>query len=238
MNTPHYGIIGNGRMAKHFAHYLSLLDIPYLQWHRGQPEEGLDQMAKQCSPILLLINDDAIQPFVEQHPFLQSTVLIHFSGKLYTPLAYGAHPLSTFFDQLYTYEIYQKIPFICDEGSPAFDKLLPGLTNPHFSIPIASKPFYHALCVLSGNFTVILWQKFFTELEQKFHIPKQQAYPFLEQIMTNLLTDSKNALTGPLVRKDTKTITSHLESLTDDPFQAVYQAFLKAFDSINNTQNR
>lgn len=238
MNTPYYGIIGNGRAAKHFTHYLDLLDIPYLQWHRKQSAEKLHQIAKQCSPILLLINDDAIQSFIEQHPFLQSALLVHFSGNLHTPLVYGAHPLLSFSGQLYTHEIYQKTPFICDEGSPAFNKLLPGLANPHFTIPTASKPFYHALCVLSGNFTVILWQKFFSELEQKFHIPKEQAYPYLEQIMTNLLTDSKNALTGPLVRNDTKTIAAHLESLANDPFQPVYQAFLEAFDKMHPTKNK
>src|SRR5262249_18259145 len=154
-----------------------------------QSDKFLNHLAAQCSPILLLINDDAIEFFIDQHPFLKEKLLVHFSGNLHTKLAYGTHPLSSFSDHFYTLETYQKIPFICDEGAPTFQILLPGLTNPHFTIPSHLKSFYHALCVLSGNFTTLLWQKFFTEFEKTFHIPKQQVYPYLEQVMKNLLTD-------------------------------------------------
>ncbi len=226
MNNLNYGIIGNGRMAKHFAHYLSLLNIPYQTWCRGQPTQSLNILAKQCEPILILIDDDAIVPFIEQHGFLTEKLLVHFSGNLYTTSAYGAHPLLSFSEQLYPLKTYQKIPFIYEQGAPPFAKLLPGLTNPHFTISPQLKSFYHALCVLSGNFTVILWQKFFSELENTLQIPKEQAYPYLEQIMQNLITDPKKALTGPLVRQDQKTIASHLQSLENDPFQDIYRAFL------------
>lgn len=225
-------------MAKHFIHYLNLLRVPYLQWSRNQPDTLLNDLVNQCSPIVLLINDDAIESFIEKHDFLTTKILVHFSGNLYTTLAYGAHPLLSFSDQFYALETYQKIPFICDEKAPAFQILLPGLTNPHFTIPSHLKSFYHALCVMSGNFTTLLWQKFFNEFETTFHIPKQQAYPFFEQIMQNLLIDNKKALTGPLVRNDQQTIESHLNSLTNDPFQPVYQAFLQAFRATNHSSNK
>ena len=237
MSTPHYGIIGNGRMAKHFAHYLSLLNLPHQRWHRGQTNESLNNLVNACEPILLLINDDAIVPFIEQHAFLNQNLLVHFSGKLYTPLAYGAHPLSTFSDPLYSLNVYQKIPFICDQDSLSFETLLPGLPNPHFKIPVHLKSFYHALCVLSGNFTTLLWQKFFAELEGTFEIPKEQAYPYLEHIMKNLLTEPDNALTGPFIRQDSQTIANHLNSLENDPFQEVYQAFLNAFQATQTQKN-
>lgn len=129
------------------------------------------------------------------------------------------------------------MPFICDENSPAFNLLLPEINNPHFKIPENLKSFYHALCVLSGNFTVLLWQKFFSELEGKLHIPKEQAYPFLQQVVANLLSHPEKALTGPLVRKDYKTIEGHLAALKDDPFEGVYQAFLKPFEKIGRVPN-
>jgi 2-dehydropantoate 2-reductase len=224
-----YGIIGNGRMAKHFTHYLTLLGISYQQWSRDKPRNSLITLAETCSPILLLINDDAIELFIEQHHCLQKKLLLHFSAVLNLKKAYSTHPLMSFFQELYSLDVYKKIPFIYGEKSPEFSLLLPGLPNPHFKIPENLKSFYHALCVLSGNFTVILWQKFFCELEETLNIPKEQAYPFLQQITQNLLADQKNALTGPLVRNDIKTIEAHLIALKNDPFQEIYQTFLKVF---------
>ena len=38
------------------------------------------------------------------------------------------------------------------------------------------------------------------------------------------------ALTGPLSRGDTETIVLHLKTLAGDPFQAVYAAFVRAYE--------
>lgn len=225
----HYGIIGKGRMAKHFTHYLSLLNIPYQQWHRGQSDEVLVALSKSCSPILILIDDGAIESFIEGHAFLKSQLLVHFSGKLQTPLAFGAHPLLSFAQHLYPLETYQKTPFICEDDSPPFTQLLPGLDNPHFTIPRQKRVFYHALCVLSGNFSVLLWKKLFAEFENALQIPKEQAHPFLQQITENLIKDPQKALTGPLVRNDSETIKAHLSALDGDSYQRVYKAFLEVF---------
>jgi predicted short-subunit dehydrogenase-like oxidoreductase (DUF2520 family) len=239
MKSLCYGIIGNGRMAKHFAHYLSLLGIAHRQWCRGQNDEHLASLATHCSPILILINDDAIATFIEQHPCLHSNLLVHFSGNLTTNLAYGAHPLFTFSEKMYPLESYQTIPFICEKNAPSFDALLPGLSNPHFVISREDKSFYHAMCVLSGNFTVMLWKKYFYELEEKLQIPKQYAYPYLQQIMRNILEDSEKALTGPLIRGDVKTIEEHLTALQGDSYQKVYRAFLDIIaKSTDNSTNK
>lgn len=236
MKSLCYGIIGNGRMAKHFAHYLSLLGIAHRQWHRGQDNEHLVSLANNCSPILLLINDDAISTFIEQHPCLNGHLLVHFSGNLTTSLAYGTHPLFTFSEKMYSLESYQTVPFSCEKNAPPFEVLLPGLSNPHFVISEVDKSFYHAMCVLSGNFTVLLWQKYFCELEEKLQIPKQYAYPYLQQVMKNIVEDPEKALTGPLMRGDVKTIEEHLTALEADPYQKVYRAFLEIIaGSVDNS---
>ena len=48
--------------------------------------------------------------------------------------------------------------------------------------------------------------------------------------MTNLINNPQNALTGPLVRNDQQTIARKFKaSNSNDPYQAVYQAFVKAY---------
>lgn len=228
--VPFYAILGAGRMARHFCHYLSLLGIPYRQWSRDT-KTPLEEVISDCSSIIVLISDSAIETFIRNHPCLTQKNIIHFSGQLNTPLAFSAHPLMTFGDHLYTLETYLQIPFILSQNQLSFAELFPGLNNPAFMIPENLKPFYHALCVLSGNFTTILWQKFFSELEQTFNIPAQVGHLYLQKICENLQQNNSTALTGPLVRNDQNTIQANLNALRDDPFQKIYQAFLQVYST-------
>lgn len=226
--VPEYAIIGAGRMARHFRQYLHLLNIPYQQWSRkvDPAHTQLEAIIDRCNPIVILIQDGAIESFISTHPFLLDKTLVHFSGSLHTELAHSAHPLMTFSSELYSLDAYQKIPFVIENNRLSMNDLLPGLNNPSFKISSELKAFYHAMCVIGGNFTAILWQKFFTELETVFKIPKEAAYPYLNQVCVNLQKNLAEALTGPLVRKDEITIKANLQALENDPFQKVYQAFL------------
>lgn len=229
--VPLYTIIGDGRMARHFSHYLQLLGIPFLQWSRRlDPQKNkLSQIIAQSDRILILIKDSVIESFVKENPELENKIRIHFSGALVTPLAYGAHPLMSFSEQLYELEDYQKIPFILEESDKKFSDLFPHLNNPHFYIAANKKARYHAYCVMSGNFTSLLWNSFFKELENNFQLPKEVAFPYMESIFKNLKENPGNALTGPLVRKDQKTIKANLEALIEDPFQKIYQTFVEVY---------
>lgn len=227
--VPNYAIIGNGRMAKHFKHYLNLLEIPYLHWSRTQDTPTLKKIINSCERVLLLISDDAIEPFIAQHPELKSKKLIHFSGAHISEYAYTAHPLMTFSHDYYPLSTYQSIPFIIEAEGLSFESLLPSLPNTSYAIPRADKPLYHALCVLSGNFSCVLWEKTFREMQQRWGLPKSVLKPYLRQVSDNLLNAEGSVLTGPLVRNDEKTLANHLRALKDDPYQAVYQSFIKAY---------
>jgi hypothetical protein len=133
--VPGYLIIGNGRVARHFCHYFSLLDIPVSQWRRPESLTRLKTLASKATHILLLVSDKAIEPFIREHLQDTAAVKVHFSGALTTPLAHGAHPLMTFNDGVYPLEKYKSIPFVVDAGAPDFEDLLPGLPNPHASLP-------------------------------------------------------------------------------------------------------
>ncbi len=224
-NTP-YGIVGDGRMARHFSNYLGLSGIPVKKWSRrdnGNIEP--DVFLNGCRAVFLLIKDDAILPFAEKYPDLLKMNLFHFSGSLYIEEIPSIHPLMTFTDQLYPLEKYESITFVHEKGKTSFKELFPNLPNRSEALDYRDKSLYHALCVLSGNFTTMLWQKTFTDFGEKLNLDPEILRPYMEQTFENLKNDWQNALTGPLARKDSHTINRNIESLTGDDYQNVYRAF-------------
>ena len=83
-------------------------------------------------------------------------------------------------------DTYKKTPFILDKNSPDFSELFPLLKNPNFKLDHTQKPLYHAACVMSNNFTTILWEHAFEIFSDKLQIPKQALIPILEQTCLNL----------------------------------------------------
>lgn len=233
--VPKYLLIGNGRVARHFQHYFTLLQIPFVTWVRTNSIASLHQQLQQTSHVLLLIADDAIEVFIARHLINYNNVRIHCSGSLVTPLAYGAHPLMTFSDHLYSLKEYLAIPFVLDHDAPDFDVLMPGLPNQFVKLDTSLKAKYHALCVMSGNFSCLLWQKLMTSMEKEFNFPKEIAHAYLMQQTKNLIHNADNALTGPLVRNDLSTINKNIDALENDPCQKIYQAFYEYY-SVSNSR--
>lgn len=231
--TEHYPytIIGDGRVARHFCHYLTLLQIPYQQWSRRQDPtyNQLPAVLARCQRLLLLIRDDAIVDFIQDYLTDVDYLVHHFSGSVSIPGVIGAHPLMTFAEQLYEKNTYVEIPWIVDTPHHTLADILPGLPNPSYTIPAADKAYYHALCVLSGNFTSLLWQKATAEFAARWHIPANALHPYLKQITQNLCVNPQAALTGPLVRGDQKTLQRHRQVLAGDVYARVYDAFVSAY---------
>lgn len=235
-------LIGNGRLARHLAHYFELEAIPFSVWSRNDSSPpvvagplassaALPQLAPRH--ILLAINDSAIEPFIREHRLDElgsQTRVVHFSGALVTPLAASAHPLMTFGERLYDLPTYRAIPFVVEAGRVDFSELLPGLKNPFFALNAELKPLYHALAVASGNFTVLLWEKVFADFEEKLGLPREVLRPYLAQTAKNLgqVEKGDSVLTGPLVRGDVATLAKHLTALKGDSLALIYQAFVEA----------
>lgn len=236
--TPNYLIIGNGRVARHFQHYFTLLNLPFTTWQRQEPLADLQARMQQSTHILLLITDGAIDEFITQHLQQTTQTRIHFSGSLVSENAYGAHPLMCFNKTLYELPEYLALTFIVDQDAPDFSVLLPGLPNKHERLPKSLKAKYHALCVMSGNFSCLLWQKLFSSLENEFNLSAQAAYPYLLQQTKNIHQDYTSALTGPLVRNDVHTIEKNLMALESDPFQEIYKSFVACYEKINAGENK
>jgi|SRR5436190_15797050 len=223
-----FGLIGDGRVARHLHHYFDLLNLPVRRWARSSRCSPVAAMAP-CATVMVLISDAAIEPFIAAWAGLATHRLVHCSGGLVTPFAECAHPLMTFGPDLYDLPAYRQMPFVLDAGRTPFADLLPGLPNPSFTIDAADRPSYHAHCVMAGNFTTLLWQKLFDRLEQRMGIPAAAAHPFLLQTARNLASGASRALTGPLARGDAATLAANLQALEGDSFQEVYSAFVRAY---------
>ncbi len=226
-----YGLIGNGRVSKHIQYYFDELNIEYCLWTRQNQNTSLRDFYENCTHLLILISDDAIELFLQKNLYLQNKPTVHFSGSVCSPLAIGMHPLMTFSYGVYDLKTYQSIPFICEKGKITFEKMFPQLPNPYFVIEPEDKAYYHALCVMAGNFSQLLWEEFFSGLET-IRLPRSVCYPYLKKVFSNLIDRDtrKSALTGPLQRRDINTIKNNLKALPNKNIENLYKAFIKSYD--------
>jgi predicted short-subunit dehydrogenase-like oxidoreductase (DUF2520 family) len=236
-----YAIVGGGRLARHFSHYFHLLEIPHTRWvrdHRsafntfesGDARQRLRETINHADRVLLLVSDNAISALLKQYSFLHDKQLIHCSGSLSIPGVAGAHPLMTFADHLYELDVYRSIPFVLEPGQ-SFSEMFPALPNPHYVIGIEDKARYHAMCVMAGNFTQLMWKGVSDRFEQQFEWPAEVSQPYLKQVMDNFIQAPQSALTGPLIRNDQQTIDRNIQSLEGDPLQDLYLAFMRFYQS-------
>lgn len=238
----HFAILGGGRLARHMRHYLmlagTLSDLPVSIWSRDGADDTntlpiantlarLQATVASASHVLLLVSDKAIPEVLQRYPFLHEKTLVHCSGAQSIPGVAGAHPLMTFGHDLYSLDQYRQIPFVVDQGYE-LGALLPGLSNPHFHIRPEDKPRYHALCVMAGNFSQILWQAA-GERFSALGLPPESLDPYLQQVVRNFVANPGAALTGPLSRGDQHTTHRNLKALDGDLLQPVYQSFVDLY---------
>ncbi|MBY0553113.1 DUF2520 domain-containing protein [bacterium] len=224
-------LIGSGRLARHLQHWNSLLEKPnsILTWDRSQSTEKLNAALNKCNIVWLAISDSAIVEFYESYLLNSGKTVVHFSGALNDARILSAHPLMSFPKDFLPSEVYSQIHFVIS-GFDLLHRALPQFNNAFSSVSSNNKALYHALCVLSGNFPQLLWNDV-SEQMHKLDIPEKAFDLYIEQIAQSYLKYKKNALTGPIIRNDQKTISDNLQSLTENSkLRNIYSAFNKEFN--------
>lgn len=217
-------IVGAGRVARHLARYFDLKDVSFLAWNRKEHStEDLKALLDKASSVLLLIKDASIAAFRDRHLASFNGVVAHFSGALDVEGIDSFHPLMTFGPSLYELSFYEKI-FFAVSSEEAFRTGFPTLPNPTFALNAPDKAFYHALCVMSGNFPQILWQECLSSFD-KLGVPQEAVALYLQKNLENFLAAPAQSLTGPLARGDDTTIKKNLDALPSGS-RALYQAFV------------
>lgn len=243
-----YAIIGGGKVARHMAHYFTLERIKYNVWCRDSSStfntyqiQDNDLRLRYCLDdadcVLLLINDDAIEPFVENNVDIKEYPVIHFSGSLQLSGVGCCHPLMTFGERLYDQNIYREIPFVTDQQG-IFDQYFPMLENPSVFLKPELRIYYHSLCVMAGNFTHVLWKEVGSQFEQLLDIDSSLLFPYLKKVLENFILDPNAEVTGPIQRKDKGTIDKHLATLKKQPLGNIYKAFCDYLGVETNNSNQ
>ena len=228
-------LIGRGRLARHLLHYHSLFGIQCLNWHRGESHDALAERIQRASRVGILLSDQAIAPFFMNHQnLLKNKVVFHCSGALSHPQVESAHPLMTFSPALYEKDFYPRITFVTEQGRASFKDLFPELPNPSVSIPSEQKPFYHALCVASGNLTTLLLGEVAAEMTG-LKIPISALELYMQKTLKNFFESPFTSLTGPLARADVQTVQANLRSLRGQRLEAVYRQFVSWFPKFSDS---
>ena len=216
-----YLLIGRGRLARHWAHYLHLLNVPFSTWNRDdQSTADLIQKLRSHPYCFLCISDNQVTPFFEQFKD-QGHKFIHFSGSLHIPGVFGFHPMMTFGKEMYDLETYQSLHFVGTHPIDEFKTIIPEWSNQYTQILPEQKALYHSLCVLSGNGTTLLWDLVQQEF-RKIGIQQDAIAPYLSQVSQNIIDDQQGRWTGPWYRKDEQTIDSNKNALVGNSLQELY----------------
>lgn len=230
----HICLVGNGRLATQLEKILKENSFPYSHIFRSQNStDDIQKHISQSTHIWLAITDGAIENFYQQYSGSGTTATwVHFSGAHNSNTIYSAHPLMTFSKTPMAPDDFDKIHFVLtpptdNENQFTFDNVLPGFKNSHSFLSADKKALYHALCVVAGNFPMILWSEVQAQF-QNLQLPTAALNTYLDQVTTNFKRDGASALTGPIVRGDIKTIHDNLNALSGNSLKSIYEAFLKA----------
>ncbi len=233
----HIGLVGNGRLAAQMRVHLESNNLPYTSVFRGrsqpfQPAKAL----KRATHVWLAVSDNAIEDVYEMCLDQDSSdkIWVHFSGSHISKFIYSVHPLMTFSRSTLAQSDFDGIhmtvspPSQVDSGSrTSLADLIPGSKNPWSHLPSNKKQYYHALCVMAGNFPTILWTEVLSQF-QTLAIPDDALFSYLDRVLKNFKDQGGQALTGPLARNDINTIKENLNSLNENHFKPIYEAFVKA----------
>lgn len=221
-------LVGSGRLATHFAFYLRSINCSFHQWsRRTHSSQELKTLLKSVEHVALAISDDGLAPFIDQNLLRFQGRISHFSGAWHRNGIVSTHPLMSFGPHLYQLSDYKKIHFTI-EGADSLSRVFPRLENPWSVLSADRKSLYHALCVLGGNFPLLLWSKMEKDL-RTMGIPTEAMHLYIQKISQNYIDSGETALTGPLVRGDKQTIERNINALAGDPWEKVYRAFQEVY---------
>ncbi len=225
-------IFGAGRVGASLAPYARSLgaDVAVIDRLRAQTNRaGVARLLANADVVAAAIPDDRLASwFDEWRREIGAARAIHFSGALTIGGMLGYHPLYSFPKTPLDSATMAGIAIAREEGAPPFGAILPGAANPEFELKAEDRAFYHAVAVLSGNFAAHLWNESARAFAARFAIPPETVMGFyLAGVVERFRESPFDSLTGPIARRDARTVAANLVALAGEPRLAgLYRAFL------------
>jgi len=194
----------------------------------------IDDLVKEVDFLFVTTNDDQIE-FIDKKlacckSLNQNHIVAHASGVYGSDILkevkkvgcslYSIHPLQSFSEPCITVEKLDITVFTLegdDNKMNIIKAMLDKTNNNYFIIDKEFKPLYHAGACIISNYLVTLLNIGFNFFE-KAGIDRDKIFNAMEPLIYGTLDNIKNsntieALTGPIVRGDEKTILYHLENI-------------------------
>ena len=229
-----YVIFGAGRVGGNMAHYLEALghDVSLISHAMAKSDGDVCRRAIAAADIVgAAVPDDHIANWRDEWAdAIGNKTAIHFSGAARIAGMYAFHPLYSFPPGRVSPDVMKTIAFACPSDGADFKDVFANAPNPHFKIADEDRARYHALAVLSGNFAAYLWNETAKELAQFSGLaPETIMGGYLSSVVDRFLESPTDSLTGPVARRDMKTVEANMEALAASPkLQQLYRAFIDA----------
>lgn len=234
------GFIGAGRVGYSLSKYLNIkhhnvrgiysIDIEDAKdaaaFSVSEYYMNIKDLALNCDTLFLTVTDDALENLIEELKELNihDKVLVHTSGVhtsdifkslKNTNACYSMHPIYAFNDKYNSYKSLDNAYFTL-EGDKRYIKSLMDLFPDKVKlIDKDKKTLYHAGCVMISNLVCGLMYKS-EELFKSLGLSFDMFKPLIMNNINNICDfGALNALTGPVIRNDIKTVQNHLLSLND-----------------------
>jgi len=243
LNPPKsFTIIGLGKVGKTFATIFKeklKLELDYIIDNNLEIDNFLNtkisrDIPKKIDSDLIIIStpDDKIEEIINllnsEYVIKKDVIFLHFSGAAYIKLdknIISIHPMMSFTNYKNDLNRLSSHYFTLQsdkyEITELFIPLIKQISDNFMVIDGDSKKYFHLASVMINNFSTALI-KSSVEVIKKLDIPEKEALnmllPLFEDVFINIKDnkDINGSLTGPILRKDKKTIELHQQLLKNN----------------------
>ncbi|MBP2832848.1 DUF2520 domain-containing protein [Aquimarina sp. U1-2] len=243
-------LLGAGNVAQHL--YTALLNqkhITVVQCYNRKKKtlsttQNKDEVTniihsiKDADIYILAVSDDAIAELSAQLR-IKNKLVVHTSGSVPIQAIAAIHKKGVFYP-LQTFSATTPIDFaklpICIEAENHHDltrlrDLATSLTKNVYEVTSEQRNFLHVSAVFVNNFTNYLFS-IGHEICALNDLPFEMLHPLITETAQKITKmNPTQAQTGPAVRKDTKTIARHLQTLSNPEHIEIYQMLTKAIQT-------
>ena len=246
-------IIGGGNVASHFLQALTIKVVSHVFVRKIDSQEHFpkellredrDLSNIYVDLVIIAVSDDQILNVLETYLFQANQLIVHTAGAVNISVVLKKYrrcgviyPLMTLSKSVKV--AYQRMPILV-EGSDAevedlvfkFAKLISQEVS---FMDSARRKVMHLAAVIASNFTTALMLDV-EEILDRQAADKRLLAPLMNQTIAKIFDGKvKNALTGPAIRNDVKTMEMHMRLLDDFPdIQQRYVLFSNSIQKISS----